>query len=54
MKKRGRRRFCLSFASSSSSRARTVFIDAGKAVKNEGLSHKLERANEVTLISRLI
>ena len=34
--------------------ARTVFIDAGKAVKNEGLSHKLERANEVTLISRLI
>jgi len=34
--------------------ARTVFIDAGKAVKNEGLSHKLERANEVILISRLI
>ena len=35
-------------------RARTVFIDAGKAVKNEGLSQHLERANEVTLISRLI
>jgi hypothetical protein len=30
--------------------ARTVFIDAGKAVKNEGLSQHLERANEVTLI----
>ena len=54
MKKEGEEGFVCRSRRRRRRRARTVFIDAGKAVKNEGLNQHLERANEVTLISRLI